>query len=1143
VAIGLAAVFLVGAADFVFRLPWGVRLGHLVLLAIGGFELARRVVMPAVRFRPSLADVALRLERAEAGVGARGRLASGVELAGARTEGVGRVLADRAAAEADEAARALAGGRFIRRNELGRAAALLALAAVIAGGTALARPDLARIGLARTFWPFADVDWPKRTAVVDGTEAEVHPIGESLTLRALLTRTQQAMGKTGVVARYRVVSGEHEGEVERAMLTSQERLADVGDARGELFERLIDPVLEGADEGEIEYWFETEDDRTEPRRIRLAARPKVASVTASVTPPAYAAGLAGSFISDESLEVTPDGQGVAAIGPVLAGSRVQVALRLNKPASRAGGGEGWTQPDAQTIHFETLASARSRAEVALTDGLGLQSADPLAIVLEVVEDAPAGVTVVEPAYDESVLATAVVAVAAEGRDDLGMEWLAIEQQLARPPGGSEGAPHETVAAPAAVARTASPDGAVPQELRVSTELDLAVVGARAGDEVWLTATGRDAYLAAPEGSIDERTVRSAVRRLRIIDELTFVEQVRGELAGVRKAAIEIDREQETLRELEGEAFDPAAAADRQSSVTARLDAQQTTLERLEQRIDRNSFDDEALRGLVSDAAGLLGEATRSSAEATQELEELAPEEEAPSPAADAAQVRVREDLESLISMLDQGRDSWVARRSIESLLAEQRSLERETAALGDRTMGQSLEQLTAEELTELERIAARQRDAAERARQTLDGLTDRAELLRKLDPGQAEAMSQAAQRGRQERLSEEMQQAAAQVGQNQTRAAAQGQQAAAEALEEMLEDMDAAESARDEALRRVLASVIESLERLIAAQETQIESLGTARAEADLPGLAEGMVTLATNTLGLLDEIGPQRELAAVVRLVGQAADAQQRAVVSLRASSAESAGEAEDESLAWLREARAEAERLEEQASERETARQRTELRQAYRALLEQQATVSEETAGHVGVELDRRARAGVRAIGQRQQAISEALAELRRSTEALADAAVFELAHSRMDSASAAAAETLLAGSADGVVQRRQATIARLLKALIDALAEQQQKGDDQFRDGQAGGGGGGAGGGDAPIIPELAELKLLRAMQAEAMEWTRNVDEADTGATDAEMRELSDLQRELAARGEQLVEKLTQQPQAPGPESEPAEGQVPE
>src|SRR5690606_31635188 len=104
---------------------------------------------------------------------------------------------------------------------------------------------------------------------------------------------------------------------------------------------------------------------------------------------------------------------------------------------------------------------------------------------------------------------------------------------------------------------------------------------------------------------------------------------------------------------------------------------------------------------------------------------------------------------------------------------------------------------------------------------------------------------------------------------------------------------------------------------------------------------------------------------------------------------------------------ARAEAERLDEQAGDREAARKRGELRQAYRELLERQAAIADETLPLVGAEIDRRARAQVRALGQRQEGLGETLAEIRRSTAELADAAVFDLAHRRLDAASADAAE----------------------------------------------------------------------------------------------------------------------------------------
>lgn len=1150
-AVVIAAMFVLVVLDFVFRLPRPVRVLHLAALGYGGYVVVRRVLVPAMRFRPREAEIALRIERAEDAARARDRLASGLEL-GSGAEGAGGASGDtlaaamtrEAAREADSIASELGGRRFVSSKAAGRAGMVLAATLLVVSAAGLFRPQLAGIGLTRTLWPFAGTAWPKRTVVADATGIAMHPIGEALPMRAVLTRTHLSPGNTEVIAFYRVISGGDAGARQRVVLTSQQRRESVGGAEGELFERLIEPAGVLAEGDEIEYWFETEDNRTESARVRLAERPRVTRISATVTPPEYAAEVRGSFLAVEDLAVSRDSGGVAVVQPVLAGSSFAIRLTTNKAASlavdsgeRDGSAgvvgaqlpEGWTREDDRTLVYAGVAGERTRIDVELLGEDGLVSTEPVAVVLQVTSDAPAAVTITDPPYDESVLATASVGLRAEARDDLGMRWLALERQSATPPAGSEGAAPEGADDAVRLGAAEAEDGESALALTVEASLDLASIGVRAGDEVWLTAVGRDIFAAAEDPEADPRVIRSAVRRLRIIDEATFVSQIQGELAGVRRAAIEIDAAQmEVGAAVEaGEDDEQRARAERQASLTDRLDAQRGAIQRLGTRAERNGLDDDTLEGMLDDAAALLREATEASEEATSALERS---ESAPEAAteAEAAQQQVRENLESLISMLDQGQDNWVARRTVEGLLAEQRELAADTQALGDQTMGRSREQLSAEELTELERIAERQRDAAERARRALDSLAERAEALERFDAAQADAMSQAARRGRQERVEQQMREAASQVDQNQTRAAAQGQQAAAEALEQMLEDIDSADEARDEALRRVLASVLDSLESLIDEQEAQIDALALLRDDGALPGLAEPMVRLASNTLGLLDEIGPQRDLASVASLIGLAADAQERAVGALREGSRDSADDAERESLSKLQDARMEAERLEEQAQDRESARKRAELRTAYRELLEQQVAIVTDTQPMLDVELDRRARAQVRALGQRQGGVGESLTALRDATEELAEATVFDLAHRRIESASRAAEEKLLGGTADGEVVRRQASIVRLLQSLLAALAEENQP--PGASEQQAGGGGGGGSGGETPIVPEIAELKLLRAMQAEAMEWTRNLDEAGRRPLPTELSELADLQSELAGRAAELVEKLTQGQQGP-------------
>lgn len=1130
-AVSLAAVAVLVAVDYVFRLPRAVRVIHLAALGVLVFELVRRLVVPAVRFRPLPADVALRIgRRPEAGAEAGERLASGSELAAdsGRAGELAAALAAVTGREADEIAAGLRGRSFVRARVLWRSGAVLGAVALVVGVFALVRPDLASIGLHRALWPFDTTEWPRRTAVADATGIDVHPIGEALPMRALLTRTNQPPGRSEVAAVYRVITDGESGPSRRVVLTSQRRTEAHGGAEGELFERLIEPAGQLREDDVIEYRFESADNQSPPVRVRLAERPRVERIVASVSPPGYAAAVAGAHADLSGERLSPDASGVAVVSPVLAGSIVDVRIETSKPARLVAPDERWRATGPTTLRYEAEALERDRIEIELVDEYGLVGLEPVVVLLDVNQDAPAAVTITEPAFDESVLATALVEVRAEARDDLGVDWLELERTVARVPEGSEGgAPEPDGDAVTVASAEPTTPGAVAPELAVRTMLDVGSIGVRAGDEVWLTATGRDLYAAAAPGEVDDRAVRSGVRRLRIIDEETLIEQIRGELAGVRRAAIEIDTAQASLAE-GGE--QPVDDAPRQDALTDRLEAQREAVERLRDRTARNGLDDETLRGMLTDAGGLVREAAQASSRAAGALQRTEAGDAEQRDEATEAQQQVRENLESLIAMLDRGQDNWVARRTVENLLNEQREIAAETEALGQRTMGRTTQELAPDERTELERIAERQRDAAERARQALDSLSERADELERFDRVQADAMAQAARRGRQEGLSQQMREAAEQLGQNQTQSASQSQQNAAEALEQMLEDIDSADAARDEALRRVLASVLESLERLIEEQDHELDALARTQADgSELAPLAEAMVRLATNTLGVLDQVAGQRDLAGVASLITLAADAQERAVTSLREDSGESADAAERESLARLTEARDEAKRLEEEASQRESARKRAELRTAYREILEQQAALVADTEPWVGAELDRRSRAEVRALGQRQQEIGGTLETLRSETEELADALVFALAHQRMEASSQAAADRLLAANPDAEASRRQETVARLLRSLLEALAEDSQQ--QQFAQ-QSGGGGGGGSGSEPPLVPDLAELKLLRAMQAEAMTWTQNVEEAPERPASAEVEELATLQRQLAERAAQLAERLTQQGGPPPP-----------
>ncbi|MCA9300186.1 MAG: hypothetical protein KDA28_14030, partial [Phycisphaerales bacterium] len=347
--------------------------------------------------------------------------------------------------------------------------------------------------------------------------------------------------------------------------------------------------------------------------------------------------------------------------------------------------------------------------------------------------------------------------------------------------------------------------------------------------------------------------------------------------------------------------------------------------------------------------------------------------------------------------------------------------------------------------------------------------------------------------------------------------------------------LDNAERNRDEALRRILASLVDSIEALVTRQERELESI---RGVETLASLSPGMESLYQNTAAVLDEvITGYRELQTVANLLENANGAQSRAIVALRGENGDRAIEEETQSLTLLRDARDEAREQQQQAERQEQQRQRDELRQAYREALEEQVTLRDEVATYRERELDRRERSQVRGLGERQETLRTRLEDLVDRTEALADAGVFLLAHRRVNAAANEIVLALRTGRVDDRIIRRQDSIVRILQSLIDALdeADRQQEQEDAFRDEQggagsgAGDGAGGEGEEENPLIAPVAQLKLLRAMQEEAAALTRWLNERGEPSPE-DLHDVTELQRELANHAMEILMSI-QQPELPG------------
>lgn len=1136
VIVGTAIVLALAIAllDHFIRLPGGLRLSLLIISLLTLVATASRSLLPALRFAPALPDVALRLERTPEAkaAGLAGVLASGLELAERPSPSHDDAMR---LASIHAAASRLKGWRAARSllnpRPAGRSLAEAAFMGAIVIALFAFAPELSRIAALRVLAPLSDVSWPKRTGVVDATRLVAHPRGAAVPLRALLTRSDKPATDTDVTVRYRLLDVPGESPVQRALLTPQGKRTKIpwgpGDAAGELFERLVDIDIPATAPGlspRLEYWFETGDDQTPPAHILLVDPPALAGAIAVVTPPPYAVS-ADTFVRGQR-DLGPGRDERAALSPILAGSHVELRLELNKPVPLPDGKQRATRDSLERIFpgitlpadIEAAASGPGwtiswtaaesiRLPIVLTDSYAISSVLESAYSFQVNPDRAPTVVVAEPAQDESLLATAVLDASISADDDVGLRSASMEAQVAKPPAGSAGAPPEPVGETTTLA-SIKPDS-LTRQLRVPATIDLSTLDLRAGDEVRLTGVASDIFEA--EGKPRGPT-RSAVRRLRIISETQLIEQVRTDLASVRQSALRADADQKEIASRD--AADQGTQS-RQDSLTQRIAPMRDAIDRLSKRVDRNALGDRDLRELLDQAGRSLDSAGDASSQASRAMQaaQRAEDDKSRAEAQQAAaqsQKDVRDELSRLASLLDQGQDTWAVRRQLERLIEDQKQLMNETREAGRDTAGKSAGDLTAEQRARLESLSGQQRDLSRRAQELTDNLEAKADA-QKNDPSKGEALREAAQRARREGVPEQQRQASEQIQQNRTRNAQDSQQKALDSLQKMQQDVDKAQAKRDETLRRAADELAEAIDGLIASQEQQIARLDTAQG-----GLDQGMIELNARTIALSTSTREkEKDLASVADLLDAAGISQTGAITALRAGPAnkDDALHSERQSLEQLKQAKAEAERIAKEAEDRDQQRQRAELKNAYRDALAAQTTLRDDTAPHIGKELDRRTRALVRGLGTRQEELRASLADLRKKSEGLEDIDMFIYAHERTEKAGAGASKVLRDGEATTRVGADQGTVVRVLASLVDALTEAENEQKFRQQNGSDGGGGG-----KQPLVPNIAQLRLLRAMQLEAIELTRAAEEKKASVEDAAL-----LQDQLAKKASELMQKL--------------------
>ena len=1154
------AIAVAATLDAAIRFPWFVRAAMLAGIVAFIVLDVRAIVLPALRFRPTTVELALRIERMRPELA--GRLASAIEfdVTGQR---IASELASRAVTDAEERAVGADLGRVLRYRP-----ALLRLGAmfiVILGAAlfALLDSNSASIAAQRVLWPWGGAAWPSRTGVeslvADGLVAAR---GRPLALRARLTSGDPE--KERVRVEYRVVRNDSSSVSATSDSPDWIEAILARQPSGD-FERLVDTggsVEGGAFEERIEFRFRTSDALTEIATIRLVEPPAISDSTMRIIAPEYA-----SRVITPRIEAVGDGTDPRSIlrDPVLEGSSVSLELRFTRslPFDEAhskirveNARSDSELLDSQIVidpHDPTrstvscIARGPTRISVELVDADGIAQDEPLVFSFDTIEDRAPSASIVEPLQDESVVSDAKVEMRADARDDLELRAAGIEIATRLGKSAAESLVFEE---PSDIAT----GSAVRVAIEIERTLDVAKLALEPGDSVVLRGYSEDFFVSGSEPTTHGR-VRSASRTLRIVGEEEFERQIRSTLAGVRRDAMRIDERQAKARDMvERDAANPTAA-ETQGAVTEGLSRARDSIEQALARLSRNKREDGVLGELARQAAELADAAQAKSSEASTAIEQareaatsagdpeqLKLEKDRASTVAAARQDDVREELEDLVGLLDRDEDAWIARRRIDALVNRVRQLSRETDQAARRSNGESRDELSPEARAELDTLADKQAQAADDAEQVSSELRERAKELAAADSPQAKALEEAAQAVEEGRVREELESAAKDAESNRLEQSKSAQDRAAAALAKAAEALNQDRKVRAEELARVLESLADSIRRLLNEAEAlggEVAVVATGSDDASdvaRDTLARPVGLLSQNTRGLAsDARSASREAARIAKTLDDAAASLASVTGFLRTEQFErdDASSAMDAAIKFLSDALVSAEEAADRAEERAEEEKREELLVKYRDLLERQAAVRgavSKIIPEANKLLGRREIVESRRLGTVQEELRAAIEAIRTSeTDVQASDALVEM-HDIINVALIDAKARLSEGKpADAMPPEDEAVDA--LSAIVSALDDSSApKDDDAFGEQESpqGEGGGGGGGPQGGAVPPVAEIKILRSLQDSLAKRTRQLAERmeslDGVSRAQQVAELAAKQQRIVELGTRIAEKLS-------------------
>jgi hypothetical protein len=515
---------------------------------------------------------------------------------------------------------------------------------------------------------------------------------------------------------------------------------------------------------------------------------------------------------------------------------------------------------------------------------------------------------------------------------------------------------------------------------------------------------------------------------------------------------------------------------------------------------------------------------------------------------------------TLNDLLNNTLDSFTSTQEVKgeakSLLEDEKRLQKETEELRLKDLGQMTPQEQRDFKAAAERLQAEQQKLKERTDQLLDKMERVAQERKDRDPETAKEMQAAVDQGRKDDISGSMKEAQDRLGEKQPSKAVEKEKEAVEKLQNLaqqLEDRREAELNRtaknlrkEEQELKQLQDDMEKLRKKVQEAE-KIQDPEKRRAE--LERLAREQKELEEKVRRKAEQLTRERSPRAG-QAAQQAADAMRRAAEKLNRGQA--APEEDKEALDRLQEAQQEVNKARQQVEEELEREELAKVADQIRAMKERQESLiaERERIQKSLLQQPENWRKLLISLGDlsRNQGAEQGLAKdlaalaekklegapvfarlLKRTSETMDQAAKKLKEHQGLVNAEHDKPETEAVANA----ARLQKEALDRLTGVLDTLKEEQnaplaaRNNDGGGGGGGDGGDGGGAGAGNGSEIPPLAQLKLLRQMQAEVNKRTDDFrkDHPDPTKLDekakADLQDIRRSQQEVAELLDELIE----------------------